>query len=80
MKLDKFFIHCFSQKKLLKKYTIAQLNQCKYKNGYYIYKLGKSETSEHYILILKLTDKLDLRRDEKNIALSNVSINIHGKT
>ena len=33
-----------------------------------------SETSEPYILILKLTDKLDLRRDEKSIALSNLSI------
>ena len=33
-----------------------------------------SETSEPYILILKLTDKLDQRRDEKSIALSNLSI------
>ena len=29
---------------------------------------------ETYILILKLTDKLDLRRGEKIIALSNLSI------
>ena len=33
-----------------------------------------SKTSEPYILILKLTDKLDLRIDEKSIALSNLSI------
>ena len=33
-----------------------------------------SKTSEQYILILKLTDKLDLRIDEKSIALSNLSI------
>ena len=33
-----------------------------------------SKTSEPYVLILKLTDKLDLRRDEKSIALSNLSI------
>ena len=33
-----------------------------------------SETSESYILILKLTDKLDSRRGEKSIALSNLSI------
>ena len=33
-----------------------------------------SKTSEPHILILKLTDKLDLRRAEKIIALSNVSI------
>ena len=34
----------------------------------------KSKTSQPYVLILKLTDKLDLRGGEKNIALSNLSI------
>ena len=38
----------------------------------YIYELRKS--SETHVLILKLTDKLDLRRGEKSIALSNLSI------
>ena len=33
-----------------------------------------SKTSKPHILILKLTDKLDLRRGEKSIALSNLSI------
>ena len=33
-----------------------------------------SKTSEQYFVILKLTDKLDLRRGEKIIALSNLSI------
>ena len=33
-----------------------------------------SKTSELYILILKLTDKLDLRRGKKSIALPNLSI------
>ena len=32
------------------------------------------KTSEPNVLILKLTDKLDLRTDEKIIALSNLSI------
>ena len=32
------------------------------------------KTSEPYILILKLTDKLYLRRGEKSIAFSNLSI------
>ena len=32
------------------------------------------KTSEPHVLILKLTDKLDLRRGEKIIALSNLSI------
>ena len=30
-------------------------------------------TSQYYVLILKLTDKLDLRRIEKNTALLNLS-------
>ena len=38
-----------------------------------------SETSEHNVLVLKLTDKLDLRRGEKTVALSNLSIYYTGK-
>ena len=33
-----------------------------------------SKTSKPHVLLLKLTDKLDLRIDEKVIALSNLSI------
>ena len=33
-----------------------------------------SRTSEYHVLVLKLTDKLDLRRGQKTIALSNLSI------
>ena len=33
-----------------------------------------SKTSEYHVLILQLTDKLDLRRGQKSIALSNLSI------
>ena len=33
-----------------------------------------SRTSKYHVLILKLTDKLDLRRDEKSIALLYLSI------
>ena len=33
-----------------------------------------SRTAEYHVLILKLTDKLDLRRGEKSIALSNLAI------
>ena len=36
--------------------------------------LENSKTSEPHVLILKLTDKLDLRRGEKIIASSNLSI------
>ena len=31
-----------------------------------------SRTSEYNVLVLKLTDKLDLRRDQKSVALSNI--------
>ena len=33
-----------------------------------------SQTSEAFVLIFKLTDKLDLRRGEQSIALSNLTI------
>ena len=33
-----------------------------------------SKTSEHNVLVLKLTDKLDLRRGQKAVVLSNLSI------
>ena len=33
-----------------------------------------SKTSEHNVLVLKLTDKLNLRRGQKTVALSNLSI------
>ena len=33
-----------------------------------------SKTFEPHVLILQLTDRLDLRRDEKSVALSNLSI------
>ena len=33
-----------------------------------------SGTSDYHVLALKLTDKLDLKRDQKSVALSNLSI------
>ena len=33
-----------------------------------------STTSEYHVLVLKLTDKLDLRRGRKTVVLSNLSI------
>ena len=33
-----------------------------------------SRTFEYHILVVKFTDKLDLRRGQKSIALSNLSI------
>ena len=37
-------------------------------------KYENSKTSNPHVLILKLSDKLDLRRAEKGIVLSNLSI------
>ena len=39
-----------------------------------------SKTSEHNVLVLKLTDELDLRRYKKTVALSNLSIYYTWKT
>ena len=33
-----------------------------------------SRTSENHVLVLKLTDKLDLRRSQKTVVLSNLSV------
>ena len=39
-----------------------------------------SKTSEPYVLIIRLTDKLDSRRGEKSIALSVLVFTIYGET
>ena len=39
-----------------------------------------SKTSEYHVLVLKLTDNLDLKRVQKSVALSNLVFTIHGKT
>ena len=36
--------------------------------------LENSRISEYHVLLLKLVDKLDLRSDQKSVALSNLSI------
>ena len=41
--------------------------------------LENSKNSEPHVLMLNFTDKLDLRRSEKSIALSNLVFTIHGK-
>ena len=33
-----------------------------------------SGTSEYHVLVLKLTNKLDLKKGQKSVALSNLSI------
>ena len=39
-----------------------------------------SKTSEYHVLVLKLTDKLDLRRGQKLLLYQILVFIIHGKT
>ena len=39
-----------------------------------------SRTSEYHVSVLKLTDKLDLKRGQKSVALSNLSMYYLWKT
>ena len=41
---------------------------------------SKSKTYKPHVFIFNLTDKIDLRRDEKSVALSNLSIYCTWKT
>ena len=84
MKSGKLYILRNNQKKSLKKYTITQLSQ--YNEIGYIVKmdtifmnLKSRKTSKPHVLILGFTDKLDLRRGENRIALSNISTFCTGK-
>ena len=43
-------------------------------NGYYIYEFWKSKTFETYGLFFSLSDKINLRKSFKYVALSNLSI------
>ena len=83
MKLDKLFTVCVNQKNYKKKYTITNLiNTNKsiiQKEDTIFMNSESSKASILHVLILKLTDKLDLRRGDKSIALSNASITIYGK-
>ena len=40
---------------------------------------GDSKTSESHRLLLNLLDKLNLKRSNKYVALSNLAFTIHGK-
>ena len=73
MKSDKLFVHCINQWKSVKKYKINKVNS-NIKIDIIFLNLKNSKTSEPHVLILKLTDKLDLRIGETSIALSNLSI------
>ena len=76
MKSDDIFIHCINQKKLLKKVynNIIKSIKLKHKMDTIFMNSENSRTSKYHVLILKLTEKLDLIRGEKSIALSKLII------
>ena len=73
MKLGKLFIICINQKKLLKSIQQHNENNTNIKIDSIFMNSENTETSKPHVLII-LTDKIDLRRGEKGVALSNLSI------
>ena len=73
MKSGILFVPCINQNKLLKKDTITKVNTIIKADSIFM-NSEKSKTSELHVLILQLTDKLELKRREKSVALSNFSI------
>ena len=77
MRSDNLSILCISQKKSPKKYTttLYQVDTLRLhliiKMDTIFMKSKNSQTSKTYVLIFMFTDKLDLRRGENRIALSN---------
>ena len=68
------FILCINQKKSLERYIIIIKSIQISKMDTLFMNSENSKTSKTYILIIEVTDKLDLRRGEESIALSNLSI------
>ena len=61
----RLFILCINQMKSLKTYTVTQLNQYKYKMNTIFMNSENSKKSKPHVLILNLTDKIDVQRGEK---------------
>ena len=54
--------------KSLKTYTVTQLNLYKYKMETIFMNSENSKTSKPHVLILNLTDKIDVQRGEKRFS------------
>ena len=50
------------------------MNSIQKDNEYYIYEFWNSKTFDLHRLLLNLTDKINLRKKDKYIALSNLSV------
>ena len=62
------FILCINQMKSLKTYTVTQLNLYRYKMNTIFMNSENSKTSKPHVLILNLTDKIDVQRGEKRFS------------
>ena len=67
-------VYFLYQSKQITKKVYNNISQFNYKMDTIFMNSGNSKTSKSHVLILKLTNKLDLRIGEKIIALSNLSI------
>ena len=76
MKSDKLYIFCIEKKKITKKVYNNIMNSIKsWKRMDTIFMNSEnSKTSDPHRLLINLTDKIDLRRKDKYVALSNLSI------
>ena len=76
MKLDKLYILCIEKKKLLKKAHNNIINSIKLKNRMDTIFMNSenSKTSDPYRQLLNLSDKINLKRSDKYVVLSNLSI------
>ena len=64
-------------KKSIQQYS--EFNKVIKQNGYYIYEFWNSKTTGPLRLLLNLSDKINLKRNDTHVALSNLNITIHGK-
>ena len=74
--IRRIFYSLYRSKEITNKvyYNIIKSIKVKYKMDTIFMNSENSKTSEYDVLVLKLTDKLDLRRSQKTVALSNLSI------
>ena len=69
------------EKEVTKKSTqqYIEFNKVIKPNGYNIYEICNSKTTGPHRLLLNLSDKINLNRSDTHVALSTLSIAIHGK-
>ena len=64
----------YQVKEITKKVYNNIMNLIQKDNEYYIYEFWNSKTFDLHRLLLNLTDKINLRKKDKYIALSNLSV------